>query len=73
MPLINCEINLILTWSVNCVIVYTDVVNQGATFAITDTKRYIPVATLSIQDNEQEQISIKIRIIGTKSKFKLFN
>ena len=53
MPLINCEINLILTWSVNCVIVYTDVVNQGATFAITDTKRYIPVATLSIQDNEQ--------------------
>ena len=73
MPLINCEINLILNWSVNCVIVYTDVENQGATFAITDTKHYIPVATLSIQDNEQEQISIKIRIIGTKSKFKLFN
>ena len=73
MPLINCEINLILNWSVNCVIVYTDVENQGARFAITDTKHYIPVATLSIQDNEQEQISIKIRIIGTKSKFKLFN
>ena len=27
MPLINCDINLILTWSANCVIVYTDVAN----------------------------------------------
>ena len=25
--LINCEVNLILTWSANCVIVSTDVVN----------------------------------------------
>ena len=38
MPLINCQVNLILTWSVNCVIVYTDVAKQGATFAITETK-----------------------------------
>ena len=36
-PLINCEINLILTWSANCVRVYTNVRNQGATFAITET------------------------------------
>ena len=50
-PLINCEISVILTWSVNCVIVYTDVANQGATFTITDTKLYVPVVTLSIQDN----------------------
>ena len=50
-PLINCEINLILTWSVNCVIVYTDVANQGTAFAITETKLYVPVVTLSIQDN----------------------
>ena len=28
MPLVNCEINLILTWSANCVIVSTDAVNQ---------------------------------------------
>ena len=27
MPLINCEVNLILIWSANCVIVYTDVAN----------------------------------------------
>ena len=27
-PLINCEVNLTLTWSANCVIVYTNVENQ---------------------------------------------
>ena len=37
MPLINCEINLILTWSENCVIVSTDVENQNVTFAVSDT------------------------------------
>ena len=47
MSLINCEINLILTWSANCVIVCTDVANQNAAFEITDTKLYVPVVTLS--------------------------
>ena len=51
MPLINCEINLILTWPANCVMVSTAVANQGATFAITDTKLYVAVVTLSAQDN----------------------
>ena len=51
MPLINYEINLILTWPANCVIVSTAVVNQGATFAITDTKLYVAVVTLLNQDN----------------------
>ena len=50
-PLINCEVNLILTWSENCVIVYTNVANQGTKFAITETKLYVPVVTLSTQDN----------------------
>ena len=36
-PLINCEINQIL--------------NQATTFAITDTELYVPVVTLSTQDN----------------------
>ena len=53
MPLINCEINFILTWSANCVIVSTNVANQNATFEITDTKLYVPVVTLSIQDNSE--------------------
>ena len=38
MPLINCEINLILTSSTNCVIASTKVANQNATFEITDKK-----------------------------------
>ena len=51
MPLINCEVNLILTWSTTCVIVSTNVANQNTTFAITGTKLYVPVVTLSTQRN----------------------
>ena len=50
MLLINCEVNLILIWSANCVVVYTNVANPGATFQITDTKLYVPVVTLSTRD-----------------------
>ena len=45
MPLINCEINLILTGSSTCVIASVILANQAATFEITDTKRYVPVVT----------------------------
>ena len=41
MPLANCEINLILTFSAN----------QVTAFAITDTKFYVPVVDLSTDDN----------------------
>ena len=51
MPLINCEVNFILTWSSTCVIISTNVQNQNATFSITDTKLYVPVVTLSTQEN----------------------
>ena len=51
MPLINCEISLILTWSKNCFLVASTAVNQEPKFTITDTKLYVPVATLSTQDN----------------------
>ena len=51
MPLISCEIELILTWSRNCVITYTDVNDQNPTFTITGTNLYVPVVTLSTQDN----------------------
>ena len=40
MTLINCEINLILTWSANCVIIYIIVANQIPTFAITEANLY---------------------------------
>ena len=48
MPLINCEVNLILTWSSACVITNS---NGAGTFEITDTKLYVPVVTLSTQEN----------------------
>ena len=51
MPLINCEVNLILTWSSTCVLISTDNANQNATFAITDTKLSVPVVNLSTQEN----------------------
>ena len=51
MPLNYCEVELILTWSAGCVIIYTDVVDQVPTFAITETNLYVPVVTLSTQDN----------------------
>ena len=48
MPLINCEVELILIWSKNCVISSA----TGETkFAITETKLYVPVVTLSTEDN----------------------
>ena len=50
MPLINCEINLILTWSANCVI-FNAPANQAKTFKITDTKYYVPIVTSSTEDN----------------------
>ena len=51
MPLINCEAELSLNWSANCVIIYTDVANQVRTFTTTETNLYVPVVTLSTQDN----------------------
>ena len=51
MPFINCEVKLILNWSANCVIIYTDVNNQVPTFTTTETNFYVPAVTLSIQDN----------------------
>ena len=44
MPLINCEIKLMLTWSANWVIY---IVDGQTTFA----KLYIAIVTLSTQDN----------------------
>ena len=51
MPLINCEVELILTWYAVCVTIYTNVANQVPTFTITETNLYVPVVTLSTQDN----------------------
>ena len=56
MPLINCEVNLILTWLSTCVV--TDS-NGAGTFAITDAKLYVPVVTLSTQENTKLRQQLK--------------
>ena len=64
MSLINCELNLTLTWSENCVITSkatkdanpaVAAINHStnATFKITDTKLHVPVVTLSTQDDNK--------------------
>ena len=61
-PLINCEVELILTWSKNCVLGHITVraeqggnlaiaAPSGATFKITETKLYVPVVTLSKEND----------------------
>ena len=50
MPLINCKVELSLNWIENCVLT-TSVNGNKATFEITDAKLYVPVVTLSIEDN----------------------
>ena len=66
MPLINCEVNLILAWSKDCII--TNSTGEGK-FAITETKLYVPVVTLSTKDNEKllQQLKsvFKKQLIGT--------
>ena len=48
-PLINCKIKLNLTWKKECVL-STDA--RNAVFIINDTKMYVPVVTLSKEDNK---------------------
>ena len=60
MALINCEVELILTCSARCVIIYTDIANQNPTFAITETNVYVPVVTLSTQDNAKLLPQLKL-------------
>ena len=67
MPLINYEINLILTWSTNCVLTSKTTRDEnpdahpvvaainnptGAAFKITDTILYVPVVTLSTENGK---------------------
>ena len=50
MPLINCEIYLILTMSEDCVISFA---TEATKFQIAGTELCAPVVTLSTQDNEK--------------------
>ena len=66
MPLINCEVELILTWFKNCLLInkltreanYNDNLAvhkidnpENAIFQITDTKLYVPIVSLSKEND----------------------
>ena len=51
MPLSHCGVELILDWPANCVIIYTDIANKVLIFTIIETNLYVPIVTLSTQDN----------------------
>ena len=68
-PLINCKVELILTWSKNCVLADMTVdedadpviaTPSGAKFKITDTKLYVPVVTLSKENDTKLLEQLKI-------------
>ena len=74
MPLVYCEVSVVLTSLSTCVI--TNSTGAG-TFKITDTKLYVPVVILTAQDNAKllqqlksgfKRVVIKTRIISTYSK-----
>ena len=48
-----------MTWSRNCVIIYTDVNDQNPTFTIIETNHYVPIVTLSTQDNAKLLLQLK--------------
>ena len=55
MPLINCEVDLILTWSSTCI---TTNSSGAGRFGITNTKLYVPVVSLSTPDKITSTINI---------------
>ena len=80
MPLINCEVDLILTWFKNCIlinestgdadynadpIVYEIDKPEDATFQITDTKLYVPVVTSSKENDIKLLEQLKTRFKKT--------
>ena len=92
-PLINCEVSLALSWSATCVItslekrlvtaaqgdnatVYDDSPTD-ATFKITDSKLYVPVVTLSAENDnkllEQLKTGFKRTIKWNKYRSEMSN
>ena len=74
MPLINCKIKLNLTWKKECVLSNQD---GAAVFIINDTKMYVPVVTLSKEDNkdfiEQQNKGFQRSIYWNEYKTKEIN
>ena len=60
MYLINFEINLFLNWSAKFIIASNTATADETTFTTTDTKFYVPVVTLSIDDNATLMQQLKL-------------
>ena len=69
-PLINWEVQLTITWSKNCVLAYTTTKDAEGnnpaivtpvvlTFEIRDTKLYLPVVTLSKENDTKHLGQLK--------------
>ena len=82
-PLINCELELILTWSKNCILAdmtvrYAEgdnpaiVVPTGLEFKITDAKLYVPVISLSKENDIKllKQLKSGFKIIIKWNKYR---
>ena len=71
MPLINCKVELLLEWYVKCVLIIGN--GTGATFAITDTKFYVPVVTLKTEDYAElsKLLSERFKISVYWNKYKI--
>ena len=52
MPLINCKVELSSKWTENCILTTAANANK-AIFKITDAKLYVPIVTLSAEDNSK--------------------
>ena len=74
MPLIDCKIKLNLKWKKECVLSSDD---GNAVFIINDTKMYVPVVTLSKEDNkdfiEQQDKGFQRSIFWNEYKTKEIN
>ena len=85
-PLINCEVELILTWFKNCVLIskltrdadYEPIdrkiiVPENAIFQVTDTKLYVPVVSLSKENDIKllEQLKSGLKRIIKCNKYRL--
>ena len=62
MPLINCEVGLILTWPADCIVIYTNFENQVPTFTRIETNLYVPVVTLSTEGDAKIITTITIGV-----------
>ena len=49
MPLVNCKVELSLKWYEKCLLTSAN----SAIFKITDAKPYVPIVTLSVEDNSK--------------------